>query len=421
VAEIRHAQVAVVGAGPAGIAAAVCAAEAGAEVVLLDEAPRPGGQIWRHRRRQEVKGSARLWLERFERSGAKLLPGAEVVVAERDRLLAQLSASEQTLEVRADSLILATGARERFLPFPGWTLPNVIGVGAAQSLLKSGASFAGKRVVLAGSGPLLLPAAAALRSGGARVVFVAEQASPTAVNRFARNLLRRPGKLAEAALYRARFLSAPYRTGVWIESAGGDSRVREVTLRGASRSWTFPCDVLCCGFGLVPNVELAYLLGCVVAGDRVPVDERQETSLSGVFCAGEMTGVGGVERALVEGEIAGLSAAGREREARRLLPARARLHAFARSLEETFALRGELARLPGPETIVCRCEDVPLSRIDPSWSRRQAKLITRAGMGPCQGRVCGPALEFLFGRGTDSARPPLRPAPLSALRDLEDR
>src|SRR5690606_30091713 len=163
---VLRAEIAVVGAGPAGIAAASRAAEAGRDVVVLDAAPRPGGQIWRHRRREELPARARAWLERFDRSGARLIAGAQVVDAwtaadawaaagsrgaapEGFRLVAEVDG--ERLEVAADRVILATGARELFLPFPGWTLPNVFGVGGAQALVKAGASFAGKRVVVAGS------------------------------------------------------------------------------------------------------------------------------------------------------------------------------------------------------------------------------------------------------------------------------
>jgi NADPH-dependent 2,4-dienoyl-CoA reductase/sulfur reductase-like enzyme len=290
----------------------------------------------------------------------------------------------------------------------------VIGVGAAQVLAKSGVSFDGQRVVVAGSGPLLLPAAATLSGSGARVAVVAEQASPAAVARFAAGLMFHPGKLGQAASYRARFLSARYRTGTWVASAHGDDRVREAVLTDGRRSRTVPCDVLCCGYGLVPNLELPMFLDCAISAGRVVVDAFGETNQPDIFCAGELTGVGGVELALVEGEIAGLAAAGQKDAARPLFPRRSRLQNFADALEKTFAPREELKFLARPDTIVCRCEDVPFARLDPRWHRRQAKLYARAGMGPCQGKVCGPALEFLFGWETDSVRVPLRPTPLAS-------
>jgi NADPH-dependent 2,4-dienoyl-CoA reductase/sulfur reductase-like enzyme len=322
-------------------------------------------------------------------------------------LLADSEAGPSTIE--AACIILATGARERFLPFPGWTLPNVLGVGAAQALLKSGLSFSGKTVVIGGSGPLLVAVASSLARAGARVAFVAEQAPRAAVLRFGAGLWRDPGIIRDAVAYRRGFAGSPYRFGTWVAEARGEDRVRETVLTDGSRTWTIACDYLCVGFGLVPSTELPRLVGCRIEGEAVAVDDCQRTSVEGVYCAGEPTGVGGVEKALVEGEIAGWSAAGRHRQAAALLPARRRLAGYARRMERAFALRGELRRLPRPETTVCRCEDVPLSAFDPAWSAREAKLYVRAGMGPCQGRVCGPALRYLFGWESDSVRVPISP------------
>jgi hypothetical protein len=156
------------------------------------------------------------------------------------------------------------------------------------------------------------------------------------------------------------------------------------------------------------------LLDCAISAGCVVVDPFGETNQPAIFCAGELTGVGGVELALVEGEIAGLAAAGQKDAARPLFTRRFRLQNFAAALGTTFAPREELKFLARSDTIVCRCEDVPFARLDPRWHRRQAKLYARAGMGPCQGKVCGPALEFLFGWGTDSVRVPLRPTPLAS-------
>jgi len=416
VAERLETGIAVVGAGPAGIAAACRAAEAGARVVLIDEAPVAGGQVWRHRPASPPPRAARPWLERLAACGAGRLTGS-VVDAEGAHSL-HVAEDERLVRVECERVVLATGARERFLPFPGWTLPNVLGVGGAQALLKAGASFRGRRVVIAGSGPLLLPVAASLARAGARVGLVAEQAPWPAVARFASRLLLRPAKLLQAIGYRSRFATTRYRCGVWLTAARGAAQVEAAELTDGRRRWTLDCDVLAAGFGLVANLELPVLLGCRVAAGGVVVHDDQATSVTDAFCAGEPTGIGGVDLALLEGQIAGLAAAGRSSEAKALAPRRDRERAFARDLAEAFALRPELRRLPAAETLVCRCEDVALGRLRPEWSARQAKLYTRAGMGPCQGRVCGPALEFLFGWERDSVRPPLMPL---ALSDLEAR
>jgi NADPH-dependent 2,4-dienoyl-CoA reductase/sulfur reductase-like enzyme len=327
--------------------------------------------------------------------------------------------SDEPLRIEAKAIILATGARERFLPFPGWTLPGVLGVGGAQALVKSGAWVDGLRVVIAGSGPLLLPVAATWARAGARVVCVAEQAPFARVARFAAALLVHPGKIAEALSYRLVLFGSAYRLGTWVRAVHGSDRVRGVTLTDGRRSWDVGCDVLACGFGLLPNLELPRLLDCRIEKGAVTVDAEQRSTVPSVFAAGEACGVGGADLALVEGEIAGLAAAGRPEKAVRLAPRRKRLRAFARHLDTAFALRDELRSLGRPDTLVCRCEDVALGRLRPEWTPRQAKLYTRAGMGPCQGRVCGAALETIFGWPPDAVRPPLYPVRLDTLKEVD--
>ena len=385
--------------------------------MLLDESPAVGGQIWRHRMRDQLPAIARMWMTRVERSGAKIWCGTSVVDLRDDGavFITTIERNGVPSVIHARALILATGARERFLPFPGWTLPGVIGVGAAQALLKGGTSFSGKRVVIAGSGPLLLPVAGALRSAGADVRLVAEQASRLSVARFGLGLLRRPATLLQAARYRVSFIGTPYRFGEWVTAARGGARIEEVDITNGAAMQTIACDILCAAFGLIPNTELARLLGCAMAHGAVVVDDQQQTSRSRAYCAGEPTGIGGMELALVEGEIAGLSSAGRTAEALALSPRRARLRTMATAMELAFALRHELRALATADTIVCRCEDVRLEAIDPAWSMRKAKLYTRAGMGPCQGRVCGAALEFLFDWPADAVRLPVVPALYSTL------
>ncbi|MCZ7636476.1 MAG: NAD(P)/FAD-dependent oxidoreductase [Verrucomicrobia bacterium] len=303
-------------------------------------------------------------------------------------------------------LILAVGAREFFLPFPGWTLPHVVGAGALTLMVKTGLPVRGKRVVVAGSGPLLLAVAAELRQHGARVVRVVEQADLASLLRFGLTLPRlAPAKFWQGLIYRARLLRVPYQTGCWPVAAQGGDAVEAVVLTDGRRRWTDRCDYLACGFGLVPNLELAQLLGCHLNPTGVRVDHRQETSVPGVFCAGEPTGIGGAERALVEGQLAGFAAAEREEEVARLQAARLRHQRFADALAHAFVLRAELKNLAAPDTLVCRCEDVPHRELVHCRSWTEAKLHTRCGMGPCQGRLCGAATRFLYGWELPSARP----------------
>lgn len=411
-----EADLAVVGAGPAGIAAVVAATRAGRRVALLDAGLTPGGQIWRHAPGKAAPGEARQWIDRLTNSSFVGLYGTSVVDLHRaDRgsgftLLAERATTACRVDARA--VVLATGARERFLPFKGWTLPGVFGVGGAQALLKMGTTVAGKRVVVAGSGPLLLPVAASLSRAGARLALVAEQAAPAAVRRFAISLWRRPDLLRRAVGYRAAFARTRYATGTWVTAAEGDTQVERVVVTDGRRSRTIACDLLCVAYGLVPNTELARLAGCVIDRGVVAVDELQQTSVPGIYCAGEPTGIGGVDVALVEGQIAGSAATGIT-GLDRLFASRSRLRRDAARMEHTFVPRDELRVACTDDTIVCRCEDVSRGALDPAWSTRQAKLYTRAGMGPCQGRICGAALEFLFGWTSDSVRAPIEPMLLS--------
>lgn len=415
----------VVGLGPAGVAAVVRAVDSGARVVALDDGLGPGGQIWRHREGSAgaLPASARHWTSRLlalPASHCRILHRTTVVDAPAPGMLVAVRGDEP-LRIQAPATILATGARERFLPFPGWTLPGVLGVGGAQALVKSGAVVADLRVVVAGSGPLLLPVAATWARAGARVVCVAEQAPLGSVARFAAALAAHPGKIREAIAYRAAFAASPYRLGTWVSEARATTDgTLVVTLSDGGRRRDLTCDVLACGFGLLPNLELARLLGCRVDGGAVAVDDQQRTSVAGVFAAGEACGVGGADLALVEGEIAACAAMGKpEGPGRVLVARRTRLRCFARRLESTFALRDEVRSLARPDTLVCRCEDVALGRLHPEWTPRQAKLYTRLGMGSCQGRVCGAALETIFGWPPDTVRPPLYPVRLDALKEAD--
>jgi NADPH-dependent 2,4-dienoyl-CoA reductase/sulfur reductase-like enzyme len=291
----------------------------------------------------------------------------------------------------------------------------VLGVGGAQALLKQGAAFRGKRVVIAGTGPLMLPVAASMVSAGARVVLVAEQARAAAVRDFALSLLGHPETLMKAAMYRLAFATTPYALDTWVTEATGPGRVTAVVVTDGRSTRTVSCDVLCTGYGLVPNVELARLLGCATNGGAVVVNDRQETSVAGVFAAGEITGIGGVALSLVEGEAAGAAAAGATRVDSWLVRRRASLRDMAVRLERTFAIRPALGSLARDDTIICRCEDVRRGAVASLGDSRQAKLYTRAGMGACQGRVCGPALEVLFGWSPGSVRTPIEPTRLSTL------
>jgi NADPH-dependent 2,4-dienoyl-CoA reductase/sulfur reductase-like enzyme len=422
---LRHADVLVVGAGPAGMAAATAAATHGRKVIVLDDNPAAGGQIWRqgiaaaadpHSRGDQdaVQSKTRT---AFHNSGAEMLAGRRVVNAPQPGRLSAvtdtpLGALQETFTW--DRLILATGARERFLPFPGWTLPGVFGAGGLQALVKGGYSVRGKRIVIAGTGPLLLAVAAYLQHAGAQVVGIAEQASFSQLLPFAAGLASHPAKLLQGIRYRASIPSVPYRIGWWPLSVEKEGSALAVKLTNGTTVLSESCDALACGFHLVPNTELAELLGCNLNADAVAVDAQQQTSVPNIFCVGEPTGIAGLDAALLQGQIAGLVAAGQQQKAVTRYKHRAKEQAFGRRMNTAFQLRPELRTLSTPDTIVCRCEDIPFARLRGHTSWTEAKLQTRCGMGPCQGRVCGPAIQTLFGWRPTSVRPPIFPMPVSA-------
>ena len=414
----------IIGAGPAGLAAAYHAAKSGLLVTVVDDNPAAGGQIWRGEQRKSTSAEARAWFEKIRSVDIQFVEGARVFQQPRPGVLLA-ETRHDVRELRYEALILATGARERFLPFPGWTLPNVMGAGGLQALVKTGLPIEGKRIVLAGSGPLLLAVAAYLRRCGAEVLLVAEQASSMRLARFGLRLILSKQKRSQASSLKKDLLrkgAEAQRRGVrylmscWPLAAHGEGKLESVTLFQRGKRWQVGCDYLACGFHLVPNVELAELLGCAVDRGAVRVDEFQQTTVPNVYSAGETTGIGGLELSLVEGEIAGLGVAGKFDEARKLFPVRAKQRRFADLVNRTFALRDELKALVQPDTIVCRCEDVTFERVRAHSSWRAAKLQTRCGMGPCQGRVCGGAVEFLFGWRAESVRPPVLPVRVESLR-----
>lgn len=395
------AEIVIVGAGPAGIAAALIASSCGAEVVLLDDNPAPGGQIWRG-------GDAAL---RLRDTRVSIVTGARVIAGDAGACSVTVETADSSFAIPYEKLILATGARELFLPFPGWTAPGMFGVGGLQALTKSGLSITGKTVIVAGTGPFLLAAAAHFRKLGATVPLIAEQAPRGQLFHFARKLLRYPGKLLEAARLRFRLRRTRYLTSCWVESANEGI----ANLRKGGRVWGERFDFLAAGYGFRPNTELAEAMSCDLRDNNIAVDSLQRTSRNGIYAAGECTGIGGVDLSLIEGQIAGLAACGQSERASRLHKRRQRMLNFAEALDKAFSLRPELRGLPREDTIVCRCEDVRWQALRERRSRRETKLYTRCGMGPCQGRICGSILDFLCGPDHDRVRPPVFPARLETL------
>ncbi len=412
----EYADLLIIGAGPAGMSAALAAASSGARIVLLDDNPLPGGQIWRDGPQAHLPKQARQLRERLAaRGNIHRHPGTRVIACPGPRQLLVENADRGWL-IDYDKLILCTGARELLLPFPGWTLPGVTGAGGLQALIKGGLPVRGERLVIAGSGPLLLASAATAKHNGAQVLRIAEQATSAAVAGFAVQLPRWPGKLVQSLT----LFDRQYRTGTHVVAALGEEKLEGVRLRQQGKIIELACDRLACGFGLIPNTQLGQALGCELAGTALAVDAWQATTLADHYAAGECTGFGGSERALVEGAIAGHAAVGNSAAAEQLWPRRAHWQGFARALNCAFRLDPQLKALAHADTLVCRCEDVPYAAIAGHTDWRSAKLASRCGMGACQGRVCGGALQYLFDWQPSAPRPPFSPARIETLLCVDE-
>ncbi|WP_128437275.1 FAD-dependent oxidoreductase [Streptomyces cyaneus] len=451
---------AVIGAGPAGLAAALAAAARGVRVAIVDSATEAGGQFYRQpasglrsRRPQALHHQWRTW-ERLRdglagsgaRFAVQFLTEHHVWSVERDSdgfTVHALLGPEQreSVAVRADAVLLATGGYERVLPFPGWTLPGVVTAGGAQAMLKGGLVVPGRTAVVAGTGPLLLPVATGLAAAGVEVAALVEAAGPKDLVRHGRALV---GKLPEGAGYAARLLRHRVRllSRHTVVRAHGDDRLTGVTVaaldtRGRVRPGTeryLPCDTLAVGHGMLPHTDLAETLGCRLDGLTVAVDDEQRTDVPGVWAAGESTGIGGAALALAEGHIAGRSIAARLRGSEpdpaqwaSAAKARTRLRKSAAALDAAYPPPAHWSDQVTDDTLVCRCEEVTAGAVREAVDElgagdvRTVKLLTRAGMGWCQGRVCGPAVAGLAGcELTPSRRPFARPVPLGVLARQHD-
>ena len=427
---------AIVGAGPTGLSAALVAARAGLKVWVFDDNALPGGQYFRQLPKQFRKtrktvydkehGRASELFTAIHHPNITYLPNATVWENPDPGILA-FTAGERSGRIEAKAILIACGASDRPVPFPGWTLPGVVTAGGLQNLVKGARVVPGERAVVAGNGPLLLVVAANLIRAGATVAAVAEAAPATA--RLWRNLprlLQAPEIVKLAINYRGLMAKAgvPYRCGETVIEARGHDELEEVVLapigtRGRfdrAKARTVACDTLVTGFGLNPSIEMYRLLGCDISynsyrGGWMPKrSEDLETSIPGIFAAGDGAGIGGVEFALIEGRLAGtviarnLGGLDERTAAIQAAPLRSRLERFRKfrvGLERVYAPPSTWTELATEDTIVCRCEDVSLGDIRAReaqgfTSAFAIKGSTRMSMGRCQGRNCLPTLAALI-------------------------
>ena len=417
-------EILIVGAGPAGLAAAMSASESGAQIDVIDDNFSSGGQIWRGGAALQKDLRAReLWQRLNEKPNVRFHFQTRVVHASSPHQILTESAATSAL-FESKKLILATGARELLLPFPGWTLPGVTGAGGLQALSKNGFPVEGKRIIVAGTGPLLLAAAASLLERGAIVTHILEQTTLPRLAHFALSLLATPSKIAQALALRKSLSNVKYLSNSYVIAAHGEHQLQKVRVNINGHAQFLNCDYLACGFGLIPNIDLAASLHCAMDESdfyaKVAVDEWQQTSVKQVYSAGESTGIGGVDLALAEGSITGWVATDRTDNAIKKFTERRHWQAFSQRLKSTFALRPELRHLCQADTLVCRCEDVAYAQLLEHGNWRSAKLHTRCGMGACQGRICGTATQFLFDWNKDAGRLPFSNACIGSLGKNRD-
>lgn len=464
---MKQANLAIVGAGPAGLAAAAEAVGHGASVALLDDCPVPGGQYFRRPPESFMRSGRSVFDTDRERAEALIrmvthpqvtyLSNAVVWELPDPNVLAFVQ-GENSGRLRAEYILIAVGATDRPIPFPGWTLPGVITAGGAQNLIKGQRVLPGFRVVVAGNGPLLFPLAQNLHGGGAKVMEVLELAPLHHRWRQIPRLFAAPSILWQGLRFRAALLRAgiPVRTGETVLEARGTAEVEEVVIApmdragriDRSRSRAVKLDTLVVGFGFRPSTELTRLLGCEhrydpLVGGWVPVrSEDLETTIPGVFAAGDSAGIAGVEVALLEGTLVGLSVARRlgyctkEQESASGRGPRARLariYRFRRGLDRLYAPPDTFLNLLTPDTVVCRCEEVVAEELlkylgDGVQTINGLKALTRIGMGRCQGRNCLGTLASLIARelavapenvAFPQARPPVQPILLGDLMHEE--
>jgi NADPH-dependent 2,4-dienoyl-CoA reductase/sulfur reductase-like enzyme len=455
----------VVGGGPAGLAAAIEAARAGVGVGLADERPTLGGQIYKQPGlrvrdphalgRDHVRG--RRLIEAAERSGARLMTSTSAVAVRGDEVVL-VEEGGHARSVRVRRLLIAPGAHDRPVVFPGWTLPGVITAGAAQTIVKTQRVAPGERVLFAGSGPLALAFPAQLHHYGVNVVAALEAGPPPGVRDvlgLAAAAPRNGALLRDAVGYRIELLRArvPLRYRRIVVRAEGRARVEAVVHAAVDGHWRVvpgtgervEVDTLCIGYGFFPSVELLRAVGCELryaedlGGPVVVVDEWMRTTAPGVSAAGDGTGVEGSHVAVDEGRLAALGAVvdlgalGAREAEERAAPIRRRLRAkrrFRRALARMHRVGVGIYELASRDTIVCRCEELTRAEleraVDASEDVNVVKAFTRVGMGLCQGRNCSRQLAALVAarhglRLADvpqaTARTPVRPVPLAAVAD----
>ena len=409
----------IIGAGPAGLSAAATFAKKSSKVLVIDQYQIPGGQYWRHKYGANFPEKEFEFLLSSPFVEWKLDTSVWQIEQVKGRFLLHLRTSGKTNVIEVEKLLVATGAIERSIPIPGWTLPGVITAGGLQSLVKGFSTSPGNSILIGGSGPFLFPVVESLLSltdpPEIKGVFEFRRLS-----RWWRNipgLLLNPGKLLDAVKFLI-FLkrnNIPFFSGSRISrirSVGDSLSVEVVDSRGKVLRELSKIDNVAISYGFTPDLTIPSILKLereIVFGEEsVKVNSRQGSSIPGIWAAGEVTGVGGHELAISEGKIAALNMLEKNFASVFAKLTRFRQRIFARGLAEIYQPPREWIDWSKEDFIICRCEEVSKSEIIDSFeklgadSARTSKLFTRAGMGMCQGRICHRNVTDLAERFSDN-------------------
>ena len=455
-------EVLVIGLGPAGMSAAIKLTEQGAQVAVVDENPEQGGQIYR-------QPPAEFVIEDDSFLGVRYQVGQEII-QQFNQLKNKMTIFNETVAwgffdgttigverkgeiklIEFDKLILCEGAKERSMPFPGWTLPGIMTAGGLQRMVKTQRVLPAKRFLLSGASPLQISVAASLVKGGAEIVALCEAATIKDSLKMVPQLIRQKGMVKEAASYLVPVLKnrVPLMSPYSVISAAGDDRVREATVARLDKNWapiagtekTFEVDMISLGYGFLPVNRLSRLCGCAHNYDPVrkswnpTVDTYMQTSVENIYTAGDLSGVDGADLAEVEGGIAGTHAAAElgkmslEERDHRLLPLfqlRDKKVSYSKVLNQTYSLRPGIFSILEGDTVICRCERVTAKEIfaaidEGARNINDIKQRTRVCMGHCQGRTCESVVtELMLQKGIPieevghmTIRPPITPLPIS--------
>lgn len=428
----------IVGAGPAGIGAANDCANFGLNALLLDENPAPGGRIWQALERRGARNReeqfALFAIGRLRDGKIDARFGASVWAIEPDGTVF-FSHQGQAESVRPKAILLATGTTERPLPIPGWTLPGVMTVGAAQIALKTGGLVPAGRTWIAGQGPLILLYANQVLEAGGSIAGIIDLTRPFSRLRALRHLsVKALPDIAKGLEWKRRLRAVPWIRATRVQANGTDA-LRSVNFTTERGEQTEPADTLLLHDGVIPSLQVSRAIGLEHEWNEAlqcwqpVVDEWGRSSLPHVLVAGDAAGIGGADAAYLSGRIAALGLIGRTEEARGLMARRAARLAVRPLLDMIYR---PLSPRPDDATTICRCEDVSAAQIRAAGKAgcqgmNQLKAYTRCGMGPCQGRTCGSiaARVLAEARGVDPGeieplrtRFPVKPLPVGDLLGL---